>query len=589
MASTEIVSAKHVLQINPIPPRRRIKASELPLNATQRSSIDSLLHTIKKKGAFDALRKKVWSQYVDSDAKTTFATSLIDLAESEIDRDPILLSKERNKAANLIEGAVDRSSLYRNVEASVDSLIAEHINNVESAAREIRRLEVDEDVAAEEERLGSKTDDEYAKECALRREAREKTRKQEESRRRREEEKVRLRAEEKKKMLELEKLRGAEKRRKGEELKEEKRKKEREARQEAEKKLEEERETERRERYEWRKREERERVCEREREREISRDLDLVRSRQRDFDKTPREGEENYRRSRSRPQENSSPPGAIPAVDEKALEQAALELLLKEGRELAAKSGQKLEIERSDSLEPPPRRSHVSKPKVSESTTPKLKDKSTSPPSYDPRSTKASVSGSNIPSGPREYGNMAAEAIVMSDRLSIVILYGTIIMVGLGLDLDLDLAPAIATHLVGTKRGVKLMQKPKKHGNVKLYVNARRRLKSGSGPQKRVEKVETSIGAGAAARARVGAGAKAEVKAEAEAEALPGPEMQDLKKRQIIVFIVRLIVIIALPIDGNTADLAAQHRRANTNDRDLPGQERLIEMHRRLHDQNHRL
>ena len=49
-----------------IVPRRKFKTSDLPLTPVQRSSVDSLLHTIKKKGEFDALRKKVWSQYADS-------------------------------------------------------------------------------------------------------------------------------------------------------------------------------------------------------------------------------------------------------------------------------------------------------------------------------------------------------------------------------------------------------------------------------------------------------------------------------------------------------------------------------------------
>lgn len=49
-----------------IVPRRKLKTSDLPLTPVQRSSIDSLLHTIKKKGEFDVLRKKVWSQYADS-------------------------------------------------------------------------------------------------------------------------------------------------------------------------------------------------------------------------------------------------------------------------------------------------------------------------------------------------------------------------------------------------------------------------------------------------------------------------------------------------------------------------------------------
>lgn len=47
-------------------PRKRFKTSELPLNSAQRSGIDGLLHTIKKKGEYDELRKKVWSKYAES-------------------------------------------------------------------------------------------------------------------------------------------------------------------------------------------------------------------------------------------------------------------------------------------------------------------------------------------------------------------------------------------------------------------------------------------------------------------------------------------------------------------------------------------
>lgn len=47
-------------------PRKKLKTSELPLSSAQRSTIDTLLHTIKKKGVYDALRKQVWSEYTDS-------------------------------------------------------------------------------------------------------------------------------------------------------------------------------------------------------------------------------------------------------------------------------------------------------------------------------------------------------------------------------------------------------------------------------------------------------------------------------------------------------------------------------------------
>ena len=66
MASVDIVGCKHVLEDQAFLPRKRFKTSELPINATQRSTIDGLLHTIKKKGEYDLLRKKVWSEFEKS-------------------------------------------------------------------------------------------------------------------------------------------------------------------------------------------------------------------------------------------------------------------------------------------------------------------------------------------------------------------------------------------------------------------------------------------------------------------------------------------------------------------------------------------
>ena len=66
MASVDTIGSKHVLEDSDVVPRKRFKTSELPLNATQKSTIDGLLHTIKKKGEYDLLRKKVWSQFEES-------------------------------------------------------------------------------------------------------------------------------------------------------------------------------------------------------------------------------------------------------------------------------------------------------------------------------------------------------------------------------------------------------------------------------------------------------------------------------------------------------------------------------------------
>ena len=66
MAAPDAMTSKHKLEEQASLPRKRFKASDLPLNSTQKSSIDSILHTIKKKGEYDTLRKKVWSQFAES-------------------------------------------------------------------------------------------------------------------------------------------------------------------------------------------------------------------------------------------------------------------------------------------------------------------------------------------------------------------------------------------------------------------------------------------------------------------------------------------------------------------------------------------
>lgn len=66
MAIASASFGNQLLEGESFTPRKRFKASELPLNAAQRSTIDGLLHTIKKKGEYDTLRKKVWSQYAES-------------------------------------------------------------------------------------------------------------------------------------------------------------------------------------------------------------------------------------------------------------------------------------------------------------------------------------------------------------------------------------------------------------------------------------------------------------------------------------------------------------------------------------------
>lgn len=304
MATLAKISAKHLLEDEVSPTRKRFKTSELPLNSTQRSSIDGLLHTIKKKGEYDALRKQVWSQFAESEEKAAFTKSLHELAEAEIDRDPSLLSRDRGKAATLMQGAVDRSDIYKNVERALDELIAKNIDHIIKAGREIRRAEVGETVAAEEEKRGSKTDEEYAKEAASKRQERARARKQEEARKRREDQKEALRLEEAQKLKELEKLRSQDERRK-----------EREA---------------------------------------LRASRESARRKPRDIIK-----DEPEKYNLQDPPVDS-PIIAVPTIDEKALEEIALAQLIQDAKDAAAKNAPKVERESSGS---PHFKSQISPPK----------------------------------------------------------------------------------------------------------------------------------------------------------------------------------------------------------------------------------
>ena len=311
---------------------KKFKISDLPLNSSQRASVDGLLHSLKKKGEFDAIRKKVWAAFEDSDAQLELTKNLEKVAESEIDRDSSLLSRDRRTAAPLIEGAVDRSGVYRDVEARLDALILEHLDHVEVIARSIRRQEVGEEKAAMEEQLGSKTDQEYAQEVAGKRTIRDQARHKEEARGRKQAEKEKLLEMERRAKAELDKLRIITDRKKAAVALAEKRRAERVARKEAERKASEEKRLEREAAEAKRKQEEEDHEKERKARREAERRRYRSRSRRRSRDRS-------RRRDRGERKDELIQAAAAAPMDDKALEQAALEMLLQEGRDLAAKSG----------------------------------------------------------------------------------------------------------------------------------------------------------------------------------------------------------------------------------------------------------
>ncbi|QKX64156.1 uncharacterized protein TRUGW13939_11329 [Talaromyces rugulosus] len=311
--------------------RKKYKTSELPISQEQQTSMQNMLVAFKKKGSFDSYRKKIWQDFYDLEGKTEFTAALEQLAEKEIEREPAHLSRDRGKAATLIEGAVDRSDIYKNLENSFDKFVAGHLEPMLAAVRDIRRQEVDEETIAKEEAGGNMTEQDYDRWRNERRAERDKIHQAEvEEQERIDAEKEKLRLEETRKRREIE-------RRKEEEQRE--RDEKRRAEQRA---LEEQREKERQERYDHRRRDD-----SRDRDRDRYRSYDLPRG----YDRYEGSGASSRYRDRERTVSRPTTPKATtpvpapPPVDEKTLEEAALQLLLKEGEELAAKKKQKPEFD----------------------------------------------------------------------------------------------------------------------------------------------------------------------------------------------------------------------------------------------------
>jgi hypothetical protein len=301
-----------------LPPRKKPKTSDLPLSSAQRSSIEGMLHTFKKKGDFDTLRKKAFQQYNESAQRGMFEASLRTFTSAEIEREPFkYLKPERRLAAALLEGAAARAEVYEKSQADVDNYIEQYLANAEATLRDIRRKEIGEAAAAAEQTRGMKSEEAYAAEAEARRKERAKKHEQEEKVRKKKEA-----SERKKKELEALKKKQEELIKETSRLQlEQKRRQEREDWKKAEKEREKERIAKFNEEREKAKKEveEREKAAQAEREQRLRVEREQMRER-----------------------------------DKERLEQEALELLLREGRAMTDRA-RRPELERSESMEPPPR------------------------------------------------------------------------------------------------------------------------------------------------------------------------------------------------------------------------------------------
>lgn len=57
-------TAKRSIDIESVK-RKKFKTDDLPLSAAQHAVIDKLLHSFKKKGGFDSVRKQIWADFND--------------------------------------------------------------------------------------------------------------------------------------------------------------------------------------------------------------------------------------------------------------------------------------------------------------------------------------------------------------------------------------------------------------------------------------------------------------------------------------------------------------------------------------------
>ncbi|KAI7180276.1 hypothetical protein KC317_g9709 [Hortaea werneckii] len=297
-----------------LPPRKKPKISELPLSSAQRNSIDGMLHTFKKKGEFDALRKKAFQQYNESAQRGMFEATLKTFTADEIERDPVkYLRPDRRAGAPLLEGAAARGDVYSQLEKDINDYIDQFVINAESGLRDIRRKEIGDTAADDEHDRGNKSEEAYAEEAEARRNDR--------AKKHAEDEKVRRKKEaQDKKRKELEALR-----KKQEELTKETERLQREQKRRAEREA-------------WKQ-------AEKERERE------RIKKYNEDREKAKKEAEE---REKAAEEERKRRAKERAEREQKRLEEEALESLLREGKEMTDK-GRRPELERSESMEPPSR------------------------------------------------------------------------------------------------------------------------------------------------------------------------------------------------------------------------------------------
>ncbi|KAK9354875.1 complex proteins associated with Set1p component shg1-domain-containing protein [Lipomyces doorenjongii] len=106
---------------------------------TNQATTEDILTIFKRRGLFDSLRKSLFADFKESSTHESLIAAIESLVES--DSSATLATRNRGKAAALLEGSVNRSEAFGNVNKYIDEHVStrnEELNRkIEEMVREI--------------------------------------------------------------------------------------------------------------------------------------------------------------------------------------------------------------------------------------------------------------------------------------------------------------------------------------------------------------------------------------------------------------------------------------------------------------------
>ncbi|KAK9313879.1 complex proteins associated with Set1p component shg1-domain-containing protein [Lipomyces starkeyi] len=101
---------------------------------SNQATTEDILTIFKRRGLFDSLRKSLFTDFKESSTHESLIAAIESLVES--DSSATLATRNRGKAAALLEGSVNRSEAFGNVNKYID----EHVSRNEELKRKIEDM-----------------------------------------------------------------------------------------------------------------------------------------------------------------------------------------------------------------------------------------------------------------------------------------------------------------------------------------------------------------------------------------------------------------------------------------------------------------